>query len=449
MQQPRVAVAVSGGRDSTALLHCTLQQARPLGLQVLALHVHHGLMPQADDWLRHVQRQSKRWGATFDIRRLIGAPGRGQSVEAWARDGRYLALTEMAQAHGCTLVLLAHHRRDQAETWLLQALRGAGFAGLAAMPVQRLREGVQFVRPWLDVGVPAIEAYVRRHRLRHVDDPSNADPAFARSRLRQQVWPALTSAFPDAETTLAAAARHAQDALALAQEAAAADLSVLLRGDGLGLLCKPWLQLPPARRRNALRAWLAAACGSPPPQTLLDRLVKDLPATMQGSWPAPGGGLRLYRGVLSLVRAAAVPLVPLVPLTLLSRPPAPLQLDLSRPGIVPVPGWNGHWQVQSARSEGVHAADLHQLVAQAREGGERFSLRPGSPARSLKKQYQTCGVPAWARQGPLLRTLDGRLLLVPGLGPEAAFQAPAGTVQLRLSWVSDLPGPEEQGQRAG
>ena len=88
----RVAVAASAGRDSTALLHCTLRAAAPLGIEVVALHVHHGLMPAADDWLRQVREQARRWGAGFDCRRLAGRPGPGESIEAWARAGRYPAL---------------------------------------------------------------------------------------------------------------------------------------------------------------------------------------------------------------------------------------------------------------------------------------------------------------------------------------------------------------------
>ena len=127
---PRIAVATSGGRDSAALLHCTVRAAAALGVQVTALHVHHGLVAGADEWVAHVRRQALRWGAGFDMRRLKGVPGPGDSIEAWARRERYAALAEMAHAAGCPLVLLAHHRRDQAETWLLQALRGAGPAGL-------------------------------------------------------------------------------------------------------------------------------------------------------------------------------------------------------------------------------------------------------------------------------------------------------------------------------
>jgi tRNA(Ile)-lysidine synthase len=207
---PRVAVAVSGGRDSTALLHCTLKATAPLGVDVVALHVHHGLNPSADDWLRHVKKQSQRWGAAFASSRLLNQPATGESVEAWARRERYAALAQMAAAQGCHHVLLAHHRRDQAETWLLQALRGAGAAGLSAMPFEMHKLGVSWHRPWLNQAREVIDAYVHKHRLRHIEDGSNSDTRFARNRLRSQVWPALTAAFADAEKSLVRAARNAR-----------------------------------------------------------------------------------------------------------------------------------------------------------------------------------------------------------------------------------------------
>jgi tRNA(Ile)-lysidine synthase len=303
---PRVAVATSGGRDSTALLHCTLAQARPLGVEVWALHVHHGLLPEADAWQARVQRQATRWGARFATERLAGAPAKGDSVEAWARQGRYVALARLAQAAGCPLVLLAHHRRDQAETWLLQALRGAGSAGLSAMPRHAQRDGLVWARPWLDQPRQAIEAYARRHRLRAVHDPSNDDPRFARGRLRSQVWPALQAAFPQTDTVLAMAARHAQAAHALADEVAAADLARVQQGDALRLA--PWLELTPARRANVLRAWLAERLGQGAPQTLVDRLLAEAPAgAAPARWPAPGGVVQRRRGELRVLVPPAAP----------------------------------------------------------------------------------------------------------------------------------------------
>ena len=427
MAPPRVAVAASAGRDSTALLHCTLRQARPLGIQVLALHVHHGLMPQADAWLQQVRRQSRRWGANFEVRHLQQGPTRGESVEAWARRERYRALAEMALAAGCSLVLLAHHRRDQAETWLLQALRGAGPTGLSAMPEVALRQGLHWARPWLDLPRPAIDAYVQRHRLRFSDDASNADPRYARNRLRLQLWPALSQAFPDAEATLAAAAGHAQQAAALAEEVAAADLPPLLHDGALQIA--PWLHLPPARRRNALRAWLAGGLPAGLPETLLVRLLEELPGARSGRWPAPGAQLQLHRGLLSLGTAAR------------RTAGRSLRLDLSQPGEMALPDWGGRFIVEAAVSQGAAPGLLRALQTCVRQGGERFRLSPLAAARSLKKQFQARGVPAWQRDGPLLCSDDGRLVFVPGLGIEGASQAAPGQPQLLIRWVPDAMAP--------
>jgi len=128
----------------------------------------------------------------------------------------------MALANGASLVLLAHHRRDQAETFVLQALRSAGVAGLSGMPREVERDGITWIRPWLDVSRDDVEAYVRKHRLKHVDDDSNTDTRFARNRLRRDVWPALTAAFPQAESALAAAADWAQEAQSCLSELATA-----------------------------------------------------------------------------------------------------------------------------------------------------------------------------------------------------------------------------------
>lgn len=299
-----VGVAASGGRDSTALLHATARAGQALGVAVHALHVHHGLVDGADAWLAAVRAQARRWGCGFRTCRLEGAPARGESVEAWARRERYRALAAMAAEAGCTLVLLGQHRRDQAETVLLQALRGGGPAGLAAMSSRAERGGVVWARPWRDHPREAIEAYLRRHRLRWVEDPSNADARFARNRLRQQVWPALLQAFPDAEAQLAASARRSAEASAALDEWAHQDLQGCVDDTG-GLVVAPWCGLSPARRALALRAWLAGQAGlyAGVPDSLVQRLQAELPGARGASrWPASGGFLTLRRGVLRLGR---------------------------------------------------------------------------------------------------------------------------------------------------
>lgn len=432
-----VAVATSSGRDSTALLHCTVAQARVLGVRVLALHVHHGLQPAADDWLRQTKTQARRWGAGFDACRLQGSPGPGESVEAWARRERYQALTSMATAAGVDLVLLAHHRRDQAETWLLQALRGAGAAGLSAMPRQARRDGITWARPWLDLPREAIETYVQRHRLKYADDGSNADPRFARNRLRLQVWPSLQSAFPQLEHALADAASHAQQAAALAEEVALLDLPAVLDDEG-GLQVAAWQALPPARRQNALRAWLSQVLQRGPPDALLTRLMSEL-LQARGRWQLPDRRwLRLYRGTLRLAsRDVAEMDVESAPPAEADQPVTASVIDLSQPGSYRVPGWAGHLQIEMAETKGLGVEQLRAVVARARTGGERFHLAPQGSGRSLKKQFQLRGIDVGQRMGPLLFDSQGRLLFVPGLGMDARHWAEPGSPQLVVRWLPD------------
>lgn len=423
-----VAVAASGGRDSTALLHATVRAARGAGLRVVALHVHHGLNANAEGWQAHVQRQCARWArAGWPVacltRRLAGAPRAGESVEAWARNGRYAALAEMAAEAGATLVLLAHHRRDQAETLLLQALRGSGPAGLAAMPGAAQRRGLTWARPWLDMPADAIAAYVARHRLTHIDDDSNADTRYDRNRLRHAVWPALVAAFPHAEATLAQAARQVQRAAALVDEVARADLAVLAqeKEPSPALRVAAWRALSPARQHAALRLWLHAQAPEGARDALLQRLLAELPAASAARWPlSPTHELRLYRG-----RLTAEPLKP----TAAQRRAARQRLD--RPGWLELPG--GRLQIAPATQGGIALAVLAAATLRARAPGDDFQFAPRSTARSLKKQYQARAVPAWAREAPLV-ALGGRVLFVPGLGTDARALAPAGEPQLRLHW---------------
>ncbi len=439
MSVRRVAVAASGGRDSSALLHCTARLAANSGIEVVALHVHHGLSNAADEWLKRVRQQARSWGAAFMAHRVQQRPQPGDSVEAWARRLRYSALATMAQEAGCTTVLLAHHRRDQAETWLLQALRGAGAAGLSAMPREVQRDGLTWCRPWLDQPHDAIEAYAARHRLRFVDDDSNADPRYLRNRLRLQVMPSLLAAFPDAERSLIAAAGHAQSARALADELTRLDLPPLLDAEQ-ALNAAAWSQLPPARRSNALRAWLAQTLARGAPDTLVQRLQVELPLTLRstrqrsGQWPCPGGILTLYRGWLQLQTAVPAAGAPPGALAGMSAQDV-MVMDLARVGRHAVPAWGGAFDVGMAQGAGLPSTVLRQVQLRARQGGELFALRETAPARRLKKQYQSAGVPPSSRTGPLLWSADGRLLYVPGLGVQAEALSPSGQALRSVQWV--------------
>lgn len=420
------AVACSGGRDSMALLHVTARLAAAAGFEVLALHVHHGLSTQADGWVAHLEVQSQTWRAQgwplrLEVARLGLQHQRGLSLEAQARQARYAALTRMAQAAGVRRVLLAHHRDDQAETFLLQALRGAGAAGLSAMPEQAGRDGLLWLRPWLAQSRTQIEAYVQAHGLTYVDDDSNTDPRHARNRLRLQVMPALRQAFSDAPERLAGAARRAQDAAACLADLARLDLSAAERGPDLAVAAL--LALSPPRRRNLLKHWLQEVVRQPSPASLICRLADELAHAPSGRWTVPGGAeLRVYRQ-----RLMCGP--PALPVDLA---PQSFELDL-RPGAHELPDWGGRLIVEPVSERGLDVSQSGAVSLRLRQGGEQFQLAPRSLPRQLKKQYQAAGVPQWLRAGPLVWRGEA-LIFAPGLGVDARCWATADRPQVGLRW---------------
>jgi tRNA(Ile)-lysidine synthase len=424
-----VAVAYSGGRDSTALLHATLTIAAERDLRVLALHVHHGLSSLADVWLNHCEAQCRRWSddglpVQFFSHRITTQPASGESVEAWARAQRYAALQAMAGAEGADLVLLAHHQQDQAETFLLQALRGAGVAGQAGMPGQVLRADITWARPWLGRTRADIEAYVAAHNLAWVEDTSNADPRYGRNRLRNSLWPELTASFPQAERMLAVAAKWAQEAQSCMQDLARIDVGEIAP-DGKALLIKSWLRLSEHRRRSALREWLLQQSGEMPKVHLTQRLMDELAFAGPAHWQLPQGRLHRYRGELSFSRTQ-------VPSEL---PPPPRESDLviDRAGEFVLPGWGGVLTVQPVERQGLCAALPCRLLLRPRHAGASFQMGSGRVPRSLKKQYQAAGVPEWSRVGPLMYR-GPELVLVPGLGIDARVWAAHGEPQWGLTW---------------
>ena len=433
----RVAVAASGGRDSTALLHCTARAAAQLaitcgvGLHVHALHVHHGLHVHADAWLDHVSAQVKRWARnglplTLHHHRLLTAPQQGESVEAWARRERYAALEKLANELGCDTVLLAHHRRDQAETVLLQALRGAGPAGLAAMPKAASRDGIQWLRPWLNQSRDAIDVYVKRWQLGYVEDPSNVNARFARSRLRQGTWLRLVDEFPDAELAFAAVATRANEAAECLRDIARLDLERCAQGQTL--LIDPWLELGSSRRANSLRTWLTETRVGPVPESLVKRLLAELPGKASGRWPFHGAELRLHQSNLS-VGLDTLP-------TRIATAPVACCVDLSRPGVVSLADWRGHFVVEETQGPGLDASALTASVCRARAGGEQFQATSKSVPQRLKNHFQRLGMPVWSRTGPLVFA-NGKLVFVPGLGMDARAQSLTVSRRVTLTWCPD------------
>jgi tRNA(Ile)-lysidine synthase len=265
------AVAFSGGADSTALLFAAVQ-AWPG--QVHAIHVHHGLQAAADDFARHCASVCESLVVPLHLVRVDARHESGESPEDAARKARYLALAQSAASLGMKSVLLAQHADDQVETMLLALSRGAGLPGLAAMAPQFERHGMRFERPLLGVSGAALREWLANQGVAFVEDPTNADTAFTRNRIRRDVLPALEKAFPQFRETFARSARHAAQAQELLAALAAEDLSAVGNPPAVRELRK----LPRARQANLLRHWLRAAHQAAASAAQLEELLDQVEA---------------------------------------------------------------------------------------------------------------------------------------------------------------------------
>lgn len=289
----RLGVGLSGGCDSVVLLHAMAS----LGLvgRLTAIHVHHGLSPNADAWADFCAGFCARLDVPLILRKIAVDRSSGLGIEASARQARYAAFAE------CPVddLLLAQHRGDQAETLLLNLLRGAGVTGAAAMPVERRFGDKRVLRPLLAVPRADIEAYARARDLAWIDDESNADPTFTRNFLRHDVMPVLAGRFPGAESALAQSAAHFAEAAELLDALAEIDWQAGCDGEALRLAALR--ALSPARARNLLRYRLRRLGWQVPVAARLDEFVRQLQTAGPDRHPElqlPDGRMRAARGLL-------------------------------------------------------------------------------------------------------------------------------------------------------
>ncbi|KQX29558.1 tRNA lysidine(34) synthetase TilS [Variovorax sp. Root434] len=270
-----LAVGFSGGADSTALLAACA--SRWPG-QVVAFHVHHGLQAAADDFERHCRAVCERLGVPLVVHRVDARHAPGDSPEDAARRARYAAFAEMARADGARAavkcVALGHHADDQVETLLLALSRGAGLPGLAAMPAQARRNGLDIRRPLLAVAGADIREWLAGRGLPWIEDPTNGDARYTRNRIRSVLMPALEQAFPQFRTTFARSIGHAAQAQQLLAELAAQDLETVGSPPRIATL----QTLSRARQANVLRHWLMQSHGCAPSAAQLDQLLDQVRA---------------------------------------------------------------------------------------------------------------------------------------------------------------------------
>jgi tRNA(Ile)-lysidine synthase len=424
MQNSRLCVALSGGRDSLVLLHALSGLITSADLPVIlsAVHVHHGISPNADAWAGFCAEFCQRCAVPLDIVRVEVPRDSGEGLEAAARRMRHAVFAECA----ADLLALAHHRNDQAETVLLNMLRGAGVAGAAGMLAERPQaHGPALIRPLLNVPRALIEDYAAEQALCWIEDESNDDMHYRRNYLRREVMPQLEEKFPGAHKALARAASHFAEGALLLDELAAIDRAALATAAGRISLVG-FNALAPPRARNLLRfVWLAAGFRAPDTRWIDEALrqLATVGALSETCLTTSDGELHVYRGELHIVGHS---------------PETPVEPRLWA-GELELPWAGGRILLVPMTGSGIRR-DL--LVAGkayicSRQGGERLQPDARRPRRSLRNLLQEAAVPPWERVRLPFLWCGERLAWVGSIGVDTGFACTPGEAGLLPVWEPD------------
>lgn len=420
-----VCVGFSGGLDSTVLLYLMAADSERTGRKVTALHVHHGLSPNADAWVKSCERFCANHGVPLTVERVRVDVNSSLGTEGAARLARYAAYTARPEP----VVALAHHLDDQAETVLFQLLRGTGIKGVAAMPELRPLPvpGKQLLRPLLRYSRAQLKAFAESEGLRWIEDESNASDVHDRNYLRLRLGPVLDARFPAWRDSLARFARHAAATGDMLDALAAADGAPARPGQPMELRD----DLSEERRANALRAFLARNAVAMPSEVRLADMARQL-------WEARDDArVRVDHGGVSVTR---------------HRGSAAIERNLpaATPAAVPAQSWQVPWREERVLDLGPERGTVHfddsvgegiraalapgDWAFRPRRGGETIRLGAGRPTRTLKNLLQERDVPLWQRENLPLLFHGDRLVWVPGVGIAAEYACGQGEPGLSPSW---------------
>ncbi len=420
-----VAVGLSGGRDSIVLLDALGAAAATHRLSLSAVHVHHGLSRHADAWAEFCAAACAARGVPLAVHRVRVDRADGSGTEAAARAARYAVFDAVA----ADCVALAHHADDQAETLLLQLLRGAGPHGLSAMPVMRaLNARVTLLRPLLALPATTLAAYAEARALEWIDDDSNADTSLRRNFLRREIAPRLAAAFPGYPATLARAAFLQADAASLLDELAAVDArDGAAAGDALDRRAFAALAArAPERARNALRWFLRRHGLRAPSAARLDAMLRQLADAAPDArirLVHDGAEIGIHRNRI-LVHGAAI---------------APFTAAWQGEPALDLPHGTLEFAAVTGKGLAVSAVGRAPVVVRPRAGGERIRIAADRPRQTLKRLLQAASVPEWQRDALPLVWCGDVLAAVPGIGVDAAFAAAPGERGVDVRWHPEPP----------
>ncbi|WP_211829131.1 tRNA lysidine(34) synthetase TilS [Kistimonas asteriae] len=433
----RLVVGLSGGLDSTVLLHlCVALRERGIIRSLEAIHVNHGLSANASDWQAFCETLCQRWSLPMVSRQVVVRRKTGDGLEASARAARYQQYEQILEPGDC--LLQAHHLNDQAETLLYRMVRGCGVHGLAAIPRERALGAAMILRPLLDVSRETIHAYALKHQLAWVEDESNQDITYDRNFLRHEVVPRLNRRWSGALNNIGRLAEDAADVAALLDQVAEADLQQVLSvkdipyHPGVPVLDRASLEsLSDYRQRNVLRYWLRSQGFPLPGRAVVQCILGELVSAAQDACPVvrwEGGEIRRHEGAI----------VAMQPLGTL--PSFSCQLTLSAGCDLELPG-NGRIYVGYGKQEislPLVRSDVSGLSLGYRSDIVVAPFRlPGRTGRkSLKKWFNELGVPSWMRDRLPVLHRGGELVAIPGLLVNAEYAASENEPGIAYHWQS-------------
>jgi tRNA(Ile)-lysidine synthase len=425
-----IAVAYSGGLDSSLLLELAARYCHRRGRALHVFHIHHGLSPNADDWRAHCERQALALGAHFDAINITVQDPKQLGIEQAARMARYDALGQLCRRHKVRLLLTAHHQDDQAETVLLQLFRGTGLRGLGGMADTHdahalLGEGLALGRPLLECSRDELEQAAKVMDVAHIVDESNEDTRYRRNAVRHEIAPVVEQFFPAFASTIARSSQHWQAAQRLLDDLAELDEAQCAEGDALRL--DRLSQLSADRADNLLRYWLAGQGALQPPSAAqlsqLRTQVLHARAETHPSLQLCGLLLQRHGGLL----IADIPKA--------GEPPhQDISIQWRGEREIEVPEWQGSLLFDTGADKGVCPLRLQvwPMLLRARSGGERLKPDPLRPSRTLKNLFQESALPAQQRPWLPLAYVSGALVFAAGLGMDVREADAAGGV--RFSW---------------
>ncbi|MCT4700885.1 tRNA lysidine(34) synthetase TilS [Enterobacteriaceae bacterium H20N1] len=419
-------VAFSGGLDSTVLLHqlVTLRETIAPELQLRAMHVHHGISPNADEWVKHCERLCARWNVSLQVA-YVHLTDDGKGIEAQARAARYQALAQ--ELRPCEILLTAQHLDDQCETFLLALKRGSGPAGLAAMPASLDFSGTTLLRPLLGQSRERLEEWAKLHQLNWIEDESNQDDAYDRNFLRLRVVPVLQQRWPHFARSVARSAELCGEQEALLDELLAEQLAALMLEDG-ALRIAPLASLSETRRAALLRRWFAFHKAAMPSRAALQRVWDEVASSREDANPRLKFGdheVRRFQGALYRVPSVSEQGDSVLHW---AAPYAPLSL----------PAGLGTLKL-TADGQAVRAPRHDEPVTIRFKAGGNHHIVGRDRGRSLKKIWQELQIPSWQRNITPLIFYGEQLITAPGI-----FVTREGQATDQSCWHIDWQKENEQ-----